>query len=50
MEDFDGHIFPLLGEFSRSPRIDKQVIKVPDEFRVVGFQYFSWRKSSLTAF
>ena len=42
MEDFDGRIFPLLGDFSRSPHIDKKILKVPDKFRAVQFQYFGW--------
>ena len=38
VKDVGGRIFPLLGEFSRSPHVGKHVVKAPDEFGVVDYQ------------
>ena len=42
IEDFDGRIFPPLGDFSRSPHIDEWIMKVADKLRVVEFQYLRY--------
>ena len=38
VKDFNYCMFPLLGDVSRSPHIDKEVVEVADEFGVVKFQ------------
>ena len=35
VKDLDDRIFPLLGDFSRYPHIDKDVVKALDDFGVV---------------
>ena len=38
VKDLDDHIFPLLGDFSCYPYIDKDAVKALDEFGVIEFQ------------
>ena len=40
MKGLDGCIFALLGDVPRSLHVDKQVMKGPNEFRVVEFKSF----------
>ena len=38
VKDLDDRIFPLLGDFSCYPYIDKDAVEALDEFRVIEFQ------------
>ena len=40
MKDLDDRIFPLLGDFSCYPNIDKDVVKALGDCGVVDFQEF----------
>ena len=35
VKDLDDRIFPLLGDFSRYPNVDKDVVKALDDFGVI---------------
>lgn len=37
VKDLDGRIFPLVGDFSRSPYVDKHVVSASDKIAVVDF-------------
>ena len=38
MKDLNGRTFPLLGDVTRSTRVGKQVVGVPNELGVIEFQ------------
>ena len=42
MKDLDDRIFPLMGDFSCYPNIDKDVVKALGEYGVVDFQELGW--------
>lgn len=43
-KDLHGRIFLLLGEITRSPNIDKDLVKATGEFGVVKVQQFGWER------
>ena len=50
VKDLEGRIFPLLGDLSCYPNIDKDVVKALGECGVVDFWEFGRRPSGPTAF